>query len=261
MPRLEERKVVTVLFCDLVGFTAMSETADPEDVDRMLDGVRRTWPAPRSPPTAASSRSSSAMRSSASSASRRRTRTTPCGLSGPAWTSVDGAGEPARRRWRDPSPPGRDQHRRGPRPARRRARSRRTVHDRRCDQHRRRGSSPSRRSRASPSGEATWQVTRSTDRLRGAAAGDAQRQGGAGPCLPRDRRANRSSAIDPSRTHGRRLRGPDRRARAVCRSHLRSSGRPTDGREFVARHRRARDRQEPVRRRAPRVMPRPRIRA
>jgi class 3 adenylate cyclase/tetratricopeptide (TPR) repeat protein len=28
----EERKVVTVLFCDLVGFTAASETADPEDV-------------------------------------------------------------------------------------------------------------------------------------------------------------------------------------------------------------------------------------
>jgi class 3 adenylate cyclase len=31
-PALEERKVVSVLFCDLVGFTAASETADPEDV-------------------------------------------------------------------------------------------------------------------------------------------------------------------------------------------------------------------------------------
>ncbi len=31
-PGLEERKVVTVLFCDLVGFTAASEQADPEDV-------------------------------------------------------------------------------------------------------------------------------------------------------------------------------------------------------------------------------------
>ena len=29
----EERKVVTTLFCDLVAFTAMSEIADPEDVD------------------------------------------------------------------------------------------------------------------------------------------------------------------------------------------------------------------------------------
>ena len=35
-PLGEERKVVSVLFCDLVGYTAASETADPEDVDRML---------------------------------------------------------------------------------------------------------------------------------------------------------------------------------------------------------------------------------
>jgi class 3 adenylate cyclase/tetratricopeptide (TPR) repeat protein len=33
---LEERKVVTVLFCDLVGFTAVSERADPEDVRAIL---------------------------------------------------------------------------------------------------------------------------------------------------------------------------------------------------------------------------------
>jgi len=32
----DERKVVTSLFCDLVGFTASSEAVDPEDVDRML---------------------------------------------------------------------------------------------------------------------------------------------------------------------------------------------------------------------------------
>jgi class 3 adenylate cyclase/tetratricopeptide (TPR) repeat protein len=31
-PTAEERKVVTVLFCDLVGFTAISDNADPEDV-------------------------------------------------------------------------------------------------------------------------------------------------------------------------------------------------------------------------------------
>ncbi len=35
-PVREERKVVTALFCDLVGFTATSESADPEDVDSML---------------------------------------------------------------------------------------------------------------------------------------------------------------------------------------------------------------------------------
>src|SRR5215211_4753837 len=31
-PALEERKMVSVLFCDLVGFTAASEQQDPEDV-------------------------------------------------------------------------------------------------------------------------------------------------------------------------------------------------------------------------------------
>ncbi len=35
-PVAEERKVVTALFCDLVGFTAASESADPEDVAKML---------------------------------------------------------------------------------------------------------------------------------------------------------------------------------------------------------------------------------
>src|SRR5262245_9677795 len=33
---VEERKVVSVLFCDLVGFTAMSDRADPEDVRATL---------------------------------------------------------------------------------------------------------------------------------------------------------------------------------------------------------------------------------
>src|SRR4051794_11146448 len=35
-PIIEERKVVSALFCDLVGFTATSESADLEDVARML---------------------------------------------------------------------------------------------------------------------------------------------------------------------------------------------------------------------------------
>src|SRR5207253_3519964 len=35
-PAAEERKVVTVLFCDLVGFTAASDRADPEDVRARL---------------------------------------------------------------------------------------------------------------------------------------------------------------------------------------------------------------------------------
>ena len=32
----EERKVVTVLFCDLVGFTSKAESMDPEDVEAIL---------------------------------------------------------------------------------------------------------------------------------------------------------------------------------------------------------------------------------
>src|SRR6476619_3482702 len=40
-----ERKVVTVVFCDLVGFTSRAETMDPEDVEALLtpyhDRVRR----------------------------------------------------------------------------------------------------------------------------------------------------------------------------------------------------------------------------
>ena len=31
-----ERKIVTVMFCDLVGFTGITERADPEDVDGLL---------------------------------------------------------------------------------------------------------------------------------------------------------------------------------------------------------------------------------
>ena len=36
-PVAEERKIVTSSFCDLVGFTSTSESADPEDVDKMLN--------------------------------------------------------------------------------------------------------------------------------------------------------------------------------------------------------------------------------
>ncbi len=35
-PHLEERRTVTTLFCDLVGFTALSERNDPEDVNALL---------------------------------------------------------------------------------------------------------------------------------------------------------------------------------------------------------------------------------
>jgi class 3 adenylate cyclase len=40
-PVRTERKVVSVLFCDLVGFTAASETRDPEDVAATLSQYHR----------------------------------------------------------------------------------------------------------------------------------------------------------------------------------------------------------------------------
>ena len=63
----EERRVVTTLFCDLVGFTSLSERNDPELVDAFL---RRYYAVARrsSSPTAAPSRSSSATPWSPSSA-------------------------------------------------------------------------------------------------------------------------------------------------------------------------------------------------
>ena len=38
--QVEERKVVTVLFCDLVGFTSRAERSDPEDVRQLLDAYQ-----------------------------------------------------------------------------------------------------------------------------------------------------------------------------------------------------------------------------
>ena len=38
--------MVSALFCDLVGFTATSESADPEDVNRMLAAYYAMWSPP-----------------------------------------------------------------------------------------------------------------------------------------------------------------------------------------------------------------------
>ena len=44
-PVAEERKLVTTLFADLVGFTTMSERMDPEDVRTVLDRYFARWTA------------------------------------------------------------------------------------------------------------------------------------------------------------------------------------------------------------------------
>ena len=58
----EQRKVVTVLFCDLAGSTALGETLDPERLRALLARLLRAHAARSSSATAAPSRSSSAMR-------------------------------------------------------------------------------------------------------------------------------------------------------------------------------------------------------
>ena len=60
-----ERKVVTVVFCDLVGFTQRAEALDPEDVEALLRPVPRACPRTSSSGTAGRSRSSSVTRSMA----------------------------------------------------------------------------------------------------------------------------------------------------------------------------------------------------
>lgn len=49
-PAREERKVVTVVFCDLVGFTASSDNADPEDVRARLLAYHVSVRRPGGPP-------------------------------------------------------------------------------------------------------------------------------------------------------------------------------------------------------------------
>ena len=69
-----ERKVVTVLFADLVGFTARAETLDPEDVEAILRPYHERLRTELER-TAAPSRSSSATPSWASSVRQLRTKT------------------------------------------------------------------------------------------------------------------------------------------------------------------------------------------
>ncbi|MBA3383195.1 MAG: zinc ribbon domain-containing protein [Actinobacteria bacterium] len=60
-PAREERKVVTVVFCDLVGSTAQAERLDPEDVRAILSTTTSRC-ARTSSASAGRSRSSSATR-------------------------------------------------------------------------------------------------------------------------------------------------------------------------------------------------------
>ena len=57
-----ERRLVSVFFADLVGFTTLSESRDPEAMRELMDRYFERDPRDRSAGTAGSSRSSSATR-------------------------------------------------------------------------------------------------------------------------------------------------------------------------------------------------------
>ena len=86
--RAEERKVVTTLICDLVGFTAMSEAADPEDVDACC-GATSDGAADRRVPRRRRREVHRRRRGRPSSACPPCTRTTPSAPCAPALRIVE----------------------------------------------------------------------------------------------------------------------------------------------------------------------------
>src|ERR1043166_7582349 len=79
-----ERRYLTVLFCDLVGSTALASKRDPEDVRELL-GSYHSAVSEEVAASTASLPNSWATGSSHISAPRKRMRTMPSGLSEPPW--------------------------------------------------------------------------------------------------------------------------------------------------------------------------------
>ena len=74
----EERRLITALFADISGFTALADRLDPEQLVDVIDPVISAL-STSSAATTATSRSSPGTRSSRSSVHRSATRTTPTG--------------------------------------------------------------------------------------------------------------------------------------------------------------------------------------
>ena len=84
-PAEAERRQVTVLFCDLVGSTALSARLDPEDLRAVIGAYHRCAAAESSSAPAGLSPSTWATGCSPISAIRGPTSTTPSARCGPGW--------------------------------------------------------------------------------------------------------------------------------------------------------------------------------
>ena len=116
-----ERRQLTVLFCDLVGSTALSARLDPEDLRDVIRAYQTRCAAIIAPLRRLSSPSTWATACSPISAIRRRTRTTPSARCAPGSHIVEAVGKPADAGGRAAAGAGRHRHRagRGRRPDRR----------------------------------------------------------------------------------------------------------------------------------------------
>ena len=80
-----ERRQLTVMFCDLVGSTALSARLDPEDLREVIAAYHRAVADVDRPGSTALSRSTWATACWSISATRERMRTMPSGRSGRGW--------------------------------------------------------------------------------------------------------------------------------------------------------------------------------
>ena len=198
-----ERRLVTVLFADLVGFTTLAEGRDAGGGPRAADALLRPRARRSSSATAARSRSSSATRSWPSGARPSPTRTTPSARSAPRSSSSTpsaalGPGHPGA---------GRRPDRRGRGHARRR---RTRAWSPATSSTPRRGSSRSPPPGTVLVGEATHRAAAQRDRVRGGRRAGAQGQGRA-----RRRRGGRAGRRRARRPRPRRTRSRRRSSAAT----------------------------------------------
>ncbi len=86
--RMPERRQLTVMFCDLVGSTALSARLDPEDLREVIAAYHRAV-ADVAGASTVLSRNTWAMACWSISAIRARTRTTPSARSAPGWAIIE----------------------------------------------------------------------------------------------------------------------------------------------------------------------------